>query len=915
MKATKKLLALVLAMCMLIGMPLSINVGAADTEEKPLHVESVYFGERGTADQDYLFIQFSEPVERTASTTMLITVHVYDLSGARMHRLQNKDTTDAALPANSDENGLYKVHMMPAWNLNSNVPNWLDTYYFNQRANGRQLICHITDDGAANKKNDGWIQSFKGKTSGTYLENPNKDYTLGDSGTEALAIDITDNYTVSLQSVARNNLTDFTLTFSEEVTLANNGGLFGLCVVQDGAMVSSKNLTVGSWRSNINGTTSTPNKTWQLGFHHSNYNMNLNTTIASFVASEYTDELRDAGAQVCFYIKDNNDNTKNGLIDSVTSSDGLKQLKINSDISSTGKRETYFYPVNVEDLFFTPTAYVATKDRIFVEVNGQYGSAWTGNTYLSAFDTNGTLLKEQKLELVSNYKKGTGENAPTINVALWFGQNSTVNYDTFVADVEKLGVEYDIKLIVKDTSTANNALGNGVVDTLIQYDSVAAKTKATLLADDAYSTDTYDAGVIPFGEIATVKSVDVNENSGQVIISFSHDIDMDKLMAAVAEKENGKAFFLGVSAVGVNNLVGYDSSKDKIVAGGWCDQTGIFNLKPYGESKNAVVGQLDMADYNVMMKNFEDLKDTTKYPNTDDLELAIRFRIEMTTGYTANTGNFPLYYTIDPMEDGVKSPYITDAAYRLWTDVNIIEAEDNKVLIGGELKDISVINTMTSGEVILMADAEVDSLTVNAGVTLDLNGKTVTVSENGTFAAFGTVKDSADGVALIKVNKDNVTLIPTNNTQTALYDGTGYRIYNYSVKSLPHRSNGTDAATYGVHVDFTNHAAYSALAEQGSNSGLQFFMNVDTANGVINNGAGLDLRFHLQADETGTDWIQEYGEACVNKLANNGNVQYIVFTLKITGLDQLPEGDSLVVKAGVCSGVQGTEATNWTTLQ
>ena len=245
------------------------------------------------------------------------------------------------------------------------------------------------------------------------------------------------------------------------------------------------------------------------------------------------------------------------------------------------------------------------------------------------------------------------------------------------------------------------------------------------------------------------------------------------------------------------------------------------------------------------------------------------------------------------------------------TDTTVAEVGDwNFGTVAGALAVAKAGETVT-----LLKEASVDSLQVNAGVTLDLNGKTVTVSDNGTFAVFGTVMDSADGVALIQVNKDNVTSIPTNNTQMALYDGTGYRIYNYSVDSLPHRSNGTNAAMYGVHVDFTNHNAYTALAEQGSNSGLQFFMNVDTAMGKINNGDGQNLSFHLEADGTGTDWIRNYGEACVNKLANNGDVQYIVFTLKITGLESLAEGDSLDVKAGVRSGVQGTEVNNWITLQ
>ena len=46
MKGFKKAIAVLMAVCMLVGMPLSVNVGAAEQ----LHVENAYLGAKVTAD-------------------------------------------------------------------------------------------------------------------------------------------------------------------------------------------------------------------------------------------------------------------------------------------------------------------------------------------------------------------------------------------------------------------------------------------------------------------------------------------------------------------------------------------------------------------------------------------------------------------------------------------------------------------------------------------------------------------------------------------------------------------------------------------------------------------------------------------------------------------------------------------------
>ncbi len=923
MKATKKLLAIILAVCMLIGMPLSISVSAADTATEPLHIERIYIGEKGTEDEEYLFIQFSEQaILQTRADAKLITLIVYDANGTKKARMAIADKDDTALlPGASDANGLYKVRLAPSQGDGTGMADWLEQNYLNTRSAGRRIVCNIADNFTASYKNDGSIQTFKGAKTGTYLKNDNASYTLPDMGTEALVVDISDNYKVTLESLKRVNLTDFELKFSEPVTLTG-GGNFGLCVMKDGAIVSTMNLTVGSWRSKTAGTTYTD--TWQLGFHHANYHISLNTAIASFVASEYTDELKAAGAQVCFYIRDIANNTVNGLIDSVYTSGGIKQLKNDASIASTGTRETYFIPVNVEDLFFTPTAYVAAKDRILVEVNGQMGGDWTNNTYLSAFDANGNLLAEQKLQLVSNYKKGTADNAPTINVAFWFGQNSPINYDTFVADVESAnpGVAYELKLVVKETAQIKdknsgaywNNLGNGVVDTLIRYDAATSKTVAAFAADQSVA-GTSDIAYIPFGEIATVESVDVYD-SGKVIITFSHDIDIDALLATVNQKQNGDAFYLGVSAVGVDNLVGYDTTQGTIVAGGWCDQSGLFDLERYGNSNNQVIGRIDAADYANMMQNFEELKDAAVYPNQNNLELAIRFRIEMATGYTANTGNFPLYYTIDPTEDGVKSPYITDASYRLWADVNFVEAGENVISVDGEsfgTIEEGIAAAEEGSELILLGDAEINSTTgstmIPYGVSLDLNGYTLTMGESQSLTVFGELWDNTDGNALIKMqpsngDTSNYLFVHTDNPrQMLMYDpgDAGYRLFTHEYASQGVKGGtqenpaDTDTVRYGVTLQFTNKAAYALLAEYGTECGISITMNVNTTAKLFGEN-GKDPAFT-------SGLLKQYGQKCLEALNDedpNTTATSKTLVLRVYGMNKFREDhpeDALVVNA------------------
>lgn len=887
MKATKKLLALILAVCMLIGMPLSINVGAAEQ----LHIEDAYLGAAGTADENYLFIKFSEKAHlQTRANENLIGVSVFDAAGAQKARAVIYDPSNQTeMPGSSDANGLYKVRLkVPSnWGTYDNITTWLADKFYNAAGEGLKVICYVSDPINGTAVVDGEIPIFKGATTGTSLRNDTPGYVYGSTGKEATQFDMTSKFnrtSLTLQSLTRVNMDDFTMKFSEPVTL-NGGGNFGVCVMQNGAMVSSKNLTVGSWRGKTAGTTYSD--TWQLGFHHGDYHISNYTAIASFVAKEYTPALQAAGAKVCYYITDTTTGKTDGIIDSVYTQSG-KKLKNTSTITSTNSKEAYFIPINTEDLFFTPSAYLSTKDKIFVEMNGQSSSVWTTQTYLAAYDATGAILNEWKLTLCSNYSK----NGQVANVAFYFGANSTTNYDTIVEYCEANYTDgYELKVIVKDTTTANSALGNGVVDSMRQYNFDKSVADYAVLRADS-TTATADIGVIPWGEAVTVQNVDVYE-SGQVLVTFSHDIDMDKLMAAIAKDKNGNDFFLGISAKGVDNLVGYDATADKVVAGGWCDQANIYDIKPYGDSRNTVIGRVDAKDYADMMANFETLKET--YPN-EGLEYAIRLRIEMDNAYDAATGVVPKCYNIVPLAEGVSPLVLLHGTARCgWTDVNILAVEEGDVLVNGEVKTLTDINTMDSGEVMLMADATVDALevlNVKPGVTLDLNGKTLTLADNAAIYVTGILADATDGNGLIKFNKNqanNPIQLRSDNPQMPLYDteSGGYRLFKKEFTTPGYRQGTLDDPTdtnimrYGVHLHFNNAKAFELLEQEGTDLVLMAKIYTDDKE--------IDVEYTFTAST-----LKKYGQQCKEVAGDAAALKAKTIVLTISGMDLL-EGEVLRV--------------------
>lgn len=143
------------------------------------------------------------------------------------------------------------------------------------------------------------------------------------------------------------------------------------------------------------------------------------------------------------------------------------------------------------------------------------------------------------------------------------------------------------------------------------------------------------------------------------------------------------------------------------------------------------------------------------------------------------------------------------------------------------------LSNATSGKIILCDDITVNTVDLNAGVVLDLNGCTVNAS-----SITATVKDSADGKGLIKIAQESAVLTSVNG-QLILWDNTanasGYRVFNYTFANRGIDADGTDAeqtASAGILVksfwsdlEFSNANAYKLVAASDLEVGFKLQWN------------------------------------------------------------------------------------------
>lgn len=164
------------------------------------------------------------------------------------------------------------------------------------------------------------------------------------------------------------------------------------------------------------------------------------------------------------------------------------------------------------------------------------------------------------------------------------------------------------------------------------------------------------------------------------------------------------------------------------------------------------------------------------------------------------------------------------------------------------------------GTVDLQAAAEAETIEVKAGVTLNLNGQTLTATNVKCFEG-GIVTDSQDGVGRIKsgnveLKTDNAHLIINDaRTETA-----GYGVYAASVSTVAAKAEGA-----GVKFKFTLNAnadAYAAIAASG----------LEVTGKLVANGTPVDGTLVFDNTEVVKPW------------AANGSALYGMY-VTVTGLE------------------------------
>lgn len=197
------------------------------------------------------------------------------------------------------------------------------------------------------------------------------------------------------------------------------------------------------------------------------------------------------------------------------------------------------------------------------------------------------------------------------------------------------------------------------------------------------------------------------------------------------------------------------------------------------------------------------------------------------------------------------------------------------------------LSNATSGKIILCDDITVNTVNLNAGVVLDLNGCTVNAS-----SITATVKDSADGKGLIEIAQKSAVLTSVNG-QLILWDNTenasGYRAFNYTFTDRGIDAHGTDAeqtASAGILVksfwsdlEFSNANAYMLVATSDLNVGFKLSLDGEKFTEYkFDRGASDDVIAKWGADE-----------------ANNPENKNYCFYIKVTGFEALEGNGKLWV--------------------
>ena len=186
--------------------------------------------------------------------------------------------------------------------------------------------------------------------------------------------------------------------------------------------------------------------------------------------------------------------------------------------------------------------------------------------------------------------------------------------------------------------------------------------------------------------------------------------------------------------------------------------------------------------------------------------------------------------------------------------------------------------SVTEGGMCLVNDVAVDTLTVDAGKTLDLNGYTLNVNN---LACFGSIVDTSEGNTGKLAVKD---MVICDLAYMPIYDSANgcYRFFNYRLHNLGERNNADGSVTYGFAIDFVNTDAYELLSS--GDCGVNVNMSLIWG--------GNEKTFAFSAE-----LLRQYGA-----LQAEHPTMQAAMMLTVTGLDTLEAGATLSVTPIVEAG-------------
>jgi hypothetical protein len=152
----------------------------------------------------------------------------------------------------------------------------------------------------------------------------------------------------------------------------------------------------------------------------------------------------------------------------------------------------------------------------------------------------------------------------------------------------------------------------------------------------------------------------------------------------------------------------------------------------------------------------------------------------------------------------------------------MIAVEGVKIIVSNDKEFIENIATAKPGDVIVLAgNITVDSLVLTNGVSIDLNGKTLTA---GYFVAFkgNDVVDATNGTGLLVVKKDMLSL-SKDNANVAVWTGEGYKFASVNMQGAAVTTEDGFKVTFRPSFGST---IKDILAQDVDKTGLQFIVRV-----------------------------------------------------------------------------------------